>query len=156
MDLNNKRLTQTRENDKLIYELIASPYYTVSRSGEILSRIDRSGNERNVWRRLDTQKQDGYRSVHFKYKNLNAARIVFAKYGNSSLIAEKVINHKDGNKGNNNINNLELVTHGENNLHRYRELEGKKIKDMPKRLGLSGNLQATRDDLIREILKDTN
>lgn len=29
------------------------------------------------------------------------------------------INHKDGNKLNNNANNLEWVTHSENNIHRY-------------------------------------
>jgi hypothetical protein len=34
------------------------------------------------------------------------------------------INHKDGNKENNNLNNLEWVTCSENNLHRRRVLKG--------------------------------
>lgn len=35
---------------------------------------------------------------------------------------KKTVNHKDGNKKNNNIDNLEWMTHSENHLHSYKEL----------------------------------
>ena len=41
-----------------------------------------------------------------------------------------IINHKDGNKLNNHVNNLEWVTHKENILHAYREL-GIKTRSCP-------------------------
>lgn len=37
-------------------------------------------------------------------------------------ISDREINHKDGNKKNNNINNLELVSHKENCIHRSKVL----------------------------------
>lgn len=38
---------------------------------------------------------------------------------------KKTVNHKDGNRTNNNVSNLEWATYAENNLHEYRAL-GKK------------------------------
>lgn len=38
---------------------------------------------------------------------------------------EPVINHKDGNRKNNNVNNLEWCSHSENNLHAFRVLNKK-------------------------------
>lgn len=44
--------------------------------------------------------------------------------GNSKL----EVNHKDGNKENNNINNLEYVTHSENQFHSFRVLKRNPVK----------------------------
>jgi hypothetical protein len=136
--------------------LINNTHYKVTKSGNILSKIVRGAFVSDKWHRVDRKSSDGYRIVVFKYKRLNAVRIVFAKFGNSSLIAEKVINHKDGNKENNNINNLELVTYSENNIHRYQILEGKIPKLKNPRLRRSGMLLSTCDDLIRDLLNNPN
>ncbi|CDD75562.1 prophage LambdaSa2 HNH endonuclease family protein [Cryptobacterium sp. CAG:338] len=47
---------------------------------------------------------------------------------------KKTVNHKDGNRTNNNVSNLEWATYSENNLHEYRVLgkkgTGRKLTDM--------------------------
>jgi len=156
VDLNSKKLDQIRENDSLIYELIKSPNYEVKRNGQIWSNINGGGKPSDIWHRADKKTTSGYMSVNLKHKKLNVGRIVFAKYGNETLIAEKVINHKDGNKENNVVSNLEMVTHGENTTHRYRVLQGKKAPKVKVRKGRSGMLQATLDDFIRKLLQDEN
>ena len=60
---------------------------------------------------------------------------------------ELVINHKDGNKENNNIENLEWCTQSENMLHAYRT--GLKY---PKK-GVEGSKSKLTEDQVREIRK---
>lgn len=65
----------------------------------------------------------GYRRIHVSHNGTHYKFLVHR------LIAETFIpnpdnlpcvNHKDGNKLNNNVNNLEWVTYSENNIHAYR------------------------------------
>lgn len=66
---------------------------------------------------------DGYlRIKHYKngkYRTLKIHRIV-AKYFCNGYSENKVVNHIDGNKINNNYKNLEWVSLGENTYHAYR------------------------------------
>lgn len=67
-----------------------------------------------------TQKphHNGYQS--FKYNKTGKSYYVHrfvAQYFIDENIKGKVINHKDFNKSNNNVNNLEIITHSQNTLH---------------------------------------
>lgn len=73
----------------------------------------------------------GYKVINIKNKTFLTHRIIGEKYIiNKSN--KKTINHKDGDRKNNNIKNLEWATYSENNTHSYRIL-GKKshMKNKP-------------------------
>lgn len=94
-------------------------------------------------RRIDTKRNlagciaSGYRSVKLTFDNSKQQRFYIHR-----LVAEHfihnpdpknktVVNHKDGNKLNNHIENLEWVSPRENNLHYYQEIK-QKIKEKKK------------------------
>lgn len=112
--------------DKLIKKLLKNPDYLVLWSGEIMTRRDLGGHVQDTWRTC-LVKHKGSRSlcsywrVRFEGKLLQAHRIVFQKFL-GELNDEMHINHKDGDGLNNCVENLELVTPSENNIHRYRVL----------------------------------
>lgn len=58
----------------------------------------------------------GYVSISIKQKRYLAHRVIAETFINNPL-NKPFINHKDGDKKNNNIENLEWVTHSENVLH---------------------------------------
>ena len=88
-------------------------------------------------RRIDTKQTlsgcitSGYRSVKLtfnnsKQKRFYVHRLVAEHFINNPDPKNKTfVNHKDGNKLNNCIENLEWVSPRENNLHYYREIKGK-------------------------------
>ena len=88
-------------------------------------------------RRIDTKQTlsgcitSGYRSVKLtfnnsKQKRFYVHRLVAEHFINNPDPKNKTfVNHKDGNKLNNCIGNLEWVSPRENNLHYYREIKGK-------------------------------
>ncbi len=65
----------------------------------------------------------GYKVVTFrvndKTKTVKVHRLIGLTYLKESYFDGAIINHKDGNKGNNDLNNLEWVTRSENVLHAY-------------------------------------
>ena len=64
-------------------------------------------------------------SKNGKNEQILLHRLVMKTFvGNSKL----EVNHKDGNKENNNINNLEYVTHSENQFHSFRVLKRNPVK----------------------------
>lgn len=77
-------------------------------------------------------------SIKGKKKSFLAHRLVYQLFG-EPLKKGLVINHKDGNKQNNDIANLEQVTNTKNILHSYYELGHKNIKSVGK-YSLEGNL----------------
>ena len=90
--------------------------YQVSKSGEVYSK--------NIKRLCCiTILPNGYHKMKLKadngiYKDLYIHVLVAMAYLNYSPSGNTyVINHKDGNKGNNNLENLEIVTQRENMLH---------------------------------------
>lgn len=113
------------KHDDLIRQMITDPNYMIFYSGEIQTRIDRGGHLSDTWRVCGTAEHHKSRSKYWyvRYKNvrLQAHRIVYQKFV-GELDARLVINHKDGDGLNNSVENLELVTQGENNAHRYRVL----------------------------------
>lgn len=97
------------ENDK----------YEVSDTG-----IVRNRNTKQV---LNGCIASGYRSVKLTFENSKQKRFyvhrLVAKYFIPNPENKTVVNHIDGNKLNNNVDNLEWVTHRENNLHYYQKIK---------------------------------
>jgi hypothetical protein len=111
-------------NDKYIEEIINDPHYIIKETGEILTKITRTGkvSVNNVWRNCVNKRKDGYQYISYKYKSLQLHRVVYRKF-KGELNDRLVINHIDGNPSNNHIDNLELVTQSKNLEHSYRVLK---------------------------------
>jgi len=89
--------------------------YKVSNTGKIFSR--KTGRLRKL-----TLNHDGYHRVALVYKGKRKSwmvhRLVMLLFvGPSDL----TVNHKDSNRSNNHLSNLEYMTHSENILHGYRQ-----------------------------------
>jgi hypothetical protein len=89
-------------------------HYIVYENGKIWS------NKSNKYLK-QTKGKNGY--VQVGYGTLHR---ILAECFISNPENKRCVNHKDGNKENNNLNNLEWVTDSENQLHSYRKL-GRKI-----------------------------
>ena len=113
------------ENSKYLTE---SKNYSVTEDGRIYShsRVDRTGRlHKGRWIKL-TVSQDGYYKVvlHLGQRGKSITRRV------CRLVAEAFIpnpenkpcvNHLDGDKLNDSVNNLEWCTHKENTVHAWKE-----------------------------------
>lgn len=71
------------------------------------------GTVKRVWKN-----QDGYLTVRISGKNITVHRYVW-KFFNGEIKNKLTVNHKDGNKLNNDISNLELMTFSENAKHSW-------------------------------------
>ena len=88
--------------------------------------IDEDGNifdvKENKYRKPSITK-DGYLKISFyingKYKRKLVHRLVLATFNPIEDMDKFQVNHKDGNKQNNNINNLEWCTQLENQKHAW-------------------------------------
>lgn len=111
-------------NDYLIDEIINDENYIIKETGEILTIVARTGKvtKNKIWRNCVKTRKNKYQYIGYKYKSLQLHRIIYRKF-KGELNDKLVINHIDGNPSNNHINNLELVTQGKNNEHRYRVLK---------------------------------
>lgn len=72
----------------------------------------------------------GYRHVIVNRKNKNVHRII-AETFIPNLCALPCVNHKDGNKLNNSVDNLEWCTYSENTLHSFKNGLQKKVGESP-------------------------
>lgn len=120
-------------NDQNISLILKNEYYKVESDGKVWTRYGRNGRLllREVWRRCDVGQKNGYRSISFTSSSrtrhkIAVHRLVYAKFV-GSLSEDLVINHKDGNKSNNDVSNLELVTQSRNNQHVYDTLDYKPV-----------------------------
>ena len=135
-----------KTRNELIYDFIKNRHYEITKDGHIF-RIHKNNNRVEIGN-LNSNK---YRCISIiddrgKVRRLLVHRIIWAKYGNTKLSNTLVLNHIDGNKLNNCIDNLEQVTQAENNLHRFRVLKHPPV---------IGNSKITKEqaEAIRELRK---
>lgn len=113
-------------NDPLIEEFISLDIYDIKQDGRIFTLMTRTGkiSATGTWREMYYDQrwgERGYKTIRYKNKHLQLHRVIYRKFV-GKLDATKEINHIDGNPGNNNYKNLELVTQGKNLEHSYRVL----------------------------------
>ena len=90
----------------------------------------------------------GYKSYHIKDKLYMLNKLMSLVYFNTSTDSKIVLNHKDGNKSNYNINNLEVISQSENISHAYQNnLLEKKNKTPVYQLDSNGNVVKVHDSL---------
>lgn len=104
--------------------------YEVSSAGEIRS-VDRyiNTNIRHVQSRMQagrvitqSKKKTGYMTVDLSKDGIVKTTLVHRIVANAFIPAEqgrRYVNHKDGNKSNNDVSNLEWVTSSENRIHAF-------------------------------------
>ena len=106
-----------------MYKRFRDTEYYVSKEGEVLSKYSVGGDNRfkkgkpssNTQRIVGKGESNGYKVV--KTKNGNSwfvHRMVMEIYGPECPGDEYIVDHKDENKTNNKISNLQWITRGEN------------------------------------------
>lgn len=115
--------SQDLENERW-KEIKDFPNYLVSDKGRVMNK--------NTKRLLKPENRNGYLSVNLWSKNKGHHKLIhrlvyysFAEDGNDDLDTF-VINHTDGDKSNNRLDNLEKITKSENNLHAVYVIETNK------------------------------
>lgn len=118
--------------------------YAVSNEGQVKSlRTGKIHKERLTF--------DGYvkatLTVNYKAKDYRVHRLV-AEAFIPNIDNKETVNHKDGVKTNNNVNNLEWATRSEQNIHSYKHNLKKPMK------GSSNPSAKLTEDEVRSIRKD--
>ena len=99
------------------YSIERSKDYELSRCGKVRSL--KSGPRRFGKILADSVNEDGYHRVKIDNTYVGLHRLLAETFIPRAEGAQQV-NHKDGNKGNNSLENLEWVTHEENLYHAMR------------------------------------
>ena len=107
--------------------------YKISSKGEIINKKDN--------KKINTRiSKDGYIRVTLYYKNKSYIKSIHRLVA-ETFIEKKTttsnleVNHIDGNKLNNNINNLEWITHKENIEHAWKKNLFESVRKASKRYG---------------------
>ena len=103
------------ENDSFFLHLVKTGKLKVYKNGKVVN--PKSKNE------LGTCTQDYMRigywdAIHSLTRTIVVHRLVWLVF-NGKIPKGYVINHMDGNKRNNRLSNLEMITHAENIQHAY-------------------------------------
>jgi hypothetical protein len=146
-------------NERLLIEYVNSGEWTINDSGEIWSKIKRVGAgfyEVEPYR-IERKTKEGYLSirgsVNGKRYSSFAHRLVW-QYFNGDINDGLTINHKDGDKTNNKLSNLELATYKEQSKH-SREVLGNVIDQYGEK-NPSFKLKDSEVEEIRELYKTKN
>ena len=98
-------------------------FYMVSNTGKVMSVGGRCGTSRNPLMLKQSANHDGYLKVRLLYngKDVTAKvhRLVAEAFIENSD-GKETVNHKDGNKQNNHVDNLEWADRSEQMYHAYR------------------------------------
>lgn len=93
------------------------PLYEITENGEVWSKYKKD------WMNIKEGK-DGYMTINLvtkegKYRTCGIHRLVLATYNPIPNMEEFQVNHKDGNKKNNHLDNLEWMTPKQNIIHSW-------------------------------------
>lgn len=103
-------------NDKLVREFLNDKKYMLLECGTLLTCVSRQGHTTDTWRVRQPKYHLGYATIIYKKRSLSIHRLLYAAFI-GPLNRNLVINHKDNNRSNNSLSNLELVTNLENIQH---------------------------------------
>lgn len=111
-------------HDQLISKFLKDPDYQIESDGTVKKRIRKKDPKfkKPIFKKVGYLKDTGYIVICYQNKHLKLHRIIWAKFG-GSLSSKLVINHKDGVKTNNSIDNLEMVTQSDNVKHAFKFLK---------------------------------
>lgn len=127
--------------------------YEVSDTGEVASLRFNHTNKRRIIKQY--RNTNGYMLVKL-YKNKKKKTVrVHRLVANAFLVEQKgkdQVNHKDGNKTNNNVRNLEWVNNSENQLHSIHTL-GNKRRYLGSSIGVIDTLTGERYDSISQLAR---
>lgn len=102
--------------------IIYKENYKVYRDGRIY------GLQRNRWLKPNVNSKSNYHQISLKVNGNRETwyihRLVATLYIPNPK-SKRTVNHKDGNKSNNSVDNLEWMTHSENHKHAYEHLNRK-------------------------------
>lgn len=100
------------KHDRLFFKLIKSGKLVVDKNGRV---FDKDGV------RLDKKIKRGYYRVTLyinkEVVGIQAHRLVYMYFNKVCLLPSDIMNHLDGNKGNNKLSNLEVGTYSSNSQH---------------------------------------
>jgi hypothetical protein len=110
------------EKQSILLEVFEKKKYWCDREGNIFSKASRGPTAGQVHKKLLRVDKDGYLLLNIAsagtWETFKAHQVVWV-YFNGASDSGLVLNHKDGNKANNRIDNLELSTSKENTRHAY-------------------------------------
>lgn len=106
--------------EKRIHDFIPEikDYYTVTSDGEFYS--DNSGKMKTRNRAGTEYQIINFSTVNGKKKTFRAHRLVLMAFNPTEGMEQLEVNHKDGNKKNNSLDNLEWCTPSENQKHAFK------------------------------------
>ncbi len=104
--------------------------YLISDSGKVMSVARIKSNNQPIPEKIMKQSTDesGYKYISLyneklgKNKRHRVHRLVATAFIRNNNIKDNVVNHKNGIKGDNSVDNLEWVTYGENKSHSFKVL----------------------------------
>ncbi len=125
-----RRITRLKESVRRTYRmewktLQDFPNYEITTTGLVR-------NKSNGYIKKPTERPDGYLMINLGH---NTLRYVHRLMGDTYLEnpdGKRTINHKNGNKQDNRLENLEWMTHGENNKHAYDTGLNNPVNHLPK------------------------
>jgi hypothetical protein len=132
-------------NDKFFLWLVETNQINVSDNGDVFN--------------LNTGKPigfvtGGYKRINMYGKTMAVNRLVYLVYKKLEISEDFVIDHIDGNKLNNNVNNLEAVSYSENNSRAFingRQIDLNHLKEISK--GSKNGMAKLNCDQVKEARK---